>query len=466
MTHDTLGPVDAIWLNTDHPENLMVIDCLVLLDGPLDHARIEQVVRERLVERYPVFSRRPAPPSRLGRLPRWEPVANFDATDHLRTVAWDCEVDDSTLQDYVSRFVSTPLSWDQPLWEMHLIEGTGDRSAIYVRMHHALADGIALTRLLLSITDGAADGVDPGRASGPSRRDTVVASTLGRVRDTLRRMRSRLVDTPLFPRLALVVAVLRHGGAVLQKVLLSRNPRSVLSGKAGTDKRVVWSEPVALDRVKAVGRSTGTTVNDVLLAGLTGALRSYQQHSGARPVDLATMVPVNLRPLDKPLPKSLGNQFAVVLLTLPAAVEDPYQRLLETKRRMDAIKASPEALITFGLINAIGLSGRRLSRLLVRFFSGAASGVTTNVPGPREHRYLAGSRITGLLGWVPGQGNQTLGTCIFSYAGSVRVGFKTDAGVVPAPERILRAFHDELETLFALVEPATAPIPQQAAVAG
>ncbi len=90
--------------------------------------------------------------------------------------------------------------------------------------------------------------------------------------------------------------------------------------------------------------------------------------------------------------------------------------------------------------------------------------MTTNVPGPREHRYLAGSRITGLLGWVPGSGQQTLGTCIFSYAGTVRVGFKTDAGVIPDPERIIDAFHTELEALFALVEPPTTAVSRQTAV--
>ena len=92
-------------------------------------------------------------------------------------------------------------------------------------------------------------------------------------------------------------------------------------------------------------------------------------------------------------------------------------------------------------------TGPRLSRALVDFFADKASGVTTNVPGPREPRYLAGTRITSLLGWVPGSGDQTLGTCIFTYAGTVRVGFKTDTSVIPDPERILDAFHDEMDEL-------------------
>ena len=84
------------------------------------------------------------------------------------------------------------------------------------------------------------------------------------------------------------------------------------------------------------------------------------------------------------------------------------------------------------------------------FFAGKASGVTTNVPGPREPRYLAGTRITSLLGWVPGSGDQTLGTCIFTYAGTVRVGFKVDALRVTNPEQLLTDYLDELDALTAL----------------
>ena len=450
MTHNTLGPVDAVWLNSDRPGNLMVIDCLVLLDGPLDRERFERVVQERLIDRFPVFSHRAATSGGVAGRPRWESVPDFRVSDHIRDVALDTPVDDGPLQEYVGRFISTPLRRDRPLWEMHLVAGTGEQTAIYVRLHHALADGIALTRVLLSITDAAVDldVADPGHEpSSPTSEGIRV-----RARSAVRRARSRLLDVKVFPRLTLVIATLLQGSQILRKILLSRNPRTVLSGRVSPDKRVVWSAPISLDRVKAVGRATGTTVNDVLAAGLAGALRRYQQEQGARAVDLATMIPVNLRPADQPLPASLGNRFAIVLLTLPAGLSTPFARLAETKRRMDAIKASPEALITFGLVNGIGMTGRRLSRLLVLFFSGTAGGVTTNVPGPREHRFLAGTRITGLLGWVPGSGHQTLGTCIFTYAGSVRVGFKTDARVIPEPGRIVSAFQAELEALFELTE--------------
>ncbi len=209
----------------------------------------------------------------------------------------------------------------------------------------------------------------------------------------------------------------------------------------------MWSAPVDLQQVKDIAARTGATVNDVLVAALAGALDRYQLDHGGQPVDIPTMIPVNLRPMHLPLPRELGNRFALVLLLLPSGLTSASARLAETKRRMDRIKRSPEPVITFALIQGIGRLGARLSRLLVTFFAGKASGVTTNVPGPRETRFLAGSRITGLLGWVPGSGDQTLGTCIFTYAGTVRVGFKTDTRVIPDPERILDAFHAEIEAL-------------------
>ena len=131
-------------------------------------------------------------------------------------------------------------------------------------------------------------------------------------------------------------------------------------------------------------------------------------------------------------------------------LRSPWERLRESKHRMDGIKASPEAHITFGIINAIGLTHPGVERALVDFFSGKAIGVTTNVMGPLRDRYLAGSRIEGVLGWVPGSGDQTVGVCIFSYNDTVRVGFKVDAAVVPQAERLVEAFDEEVDALARL----------------
>jgi hypothetical protein len=196
-------------------------------------------------------------------------------------------------------------------------------------------------------------------------------------------------------------------------------------------------------------------------AALAGAVSAYlREHHGA-PVDIPTMVPVNIRPLDEPLPRELGNKFALVILTLPSGLTTPFARLAETKRRMDAIKGSPEALITFGMIRGIGRTGPRVERLLVDFFANKVSGVTTNVPGPRTTRYVAGTRITQVLGWAPESGNQTLGTSIFTYADSVFVGFKVDTATIAHPEELVAAFVEEIETLCRIGGPEEVALPEQ-----
>ena len=113
-----------------------------------------------------------------------------------------------------------------------------------------------------------------------------------------------------------------------------------------------------------------------------------------------TMVPVNVRPLDEPLPPELGNRFALVFFGFPSATFAPLARLAETKRRMDWLKQSPEAALTLGIINVLGLTTTGLERRLVDYFANKAIGVTTNVAGPAQQRYLAGVAMTGALGWV------------------------------------------------------------------
>jgi hypothetical protein len=162
------------------------------------------------------------------------------------------------------------------------------------------------------------------------------------------------------------------------------------------------------------------------------------------------MVPVNLRPLDRPLPPSLGNRFALVYFSYPSGTTQLLARLAETKRRMDWLKRSPEAPMTFALMALIARTVPLVERALVDFFANKAIGVTTNVAGPRSPRLLAGVPVTGVLGWVPGSGHHTLGTCIFTYAGSVQVGLMADAAVVPDPETLLAAFEDEAAALVRL----------------
>jgi WS/DGAT/MGAT family acyltransferase len=234
-------------------------------------------------------------------------------------------------------------------------------------------------------------------------------------------------------------------------LLLQPDPQTPFKGKLGVRKVCAWSQPISLNDVKAFGRVTGGTVNDVLLTAVSGALGRYLHTRGepAGGLDFRAVVPVNLRPADEK-PK-LGNAFGLVVLSLPVGIADPLDRLFALKERMDAIKGTSEALVAFGILNMAGLSTSQIQDIIVKIFGLKATAVMTNVPGPRQVRYLAGKAIDGLMFWVPQSGKLGLGVSILSYNNQVLLGIATDAGLVPDPETIIEGFHQEFEAMMELV---------------
>ena len=440
---------DAAWLHMDRPTNLMVVNSLLWFDEQLDLDRAREVVRERLVERYPRFRQRIAePPFGVG-LPSWEDDPDFDLDVHLHHLALPAPGDKPALQELVGDLMVRSLDRGRPLWEMFVIDGFDGGTAIVSRMHHCIADGIALARVLLSLTDdepGAGIASPEPEPEGHGILDTITAparaglhaaeAALGETRE--------LAGHPLGEATALV----REGVAdtrALGKLLLTGADRdSALRGRPGTARRVAWTDRIALDEVKAIGHATGTTVNDVVLTAVTGALHRYLDEHGGAVERIRVMVPFNLRPLDQPLPRELGNRFGLVYLELPVGLEDRAERLAEVHRQMDAIKHSPEGPISYGILGIVGATPLPAERRLVDLFSSKATAVMTNVPGPRRPVYFAGSRVAGVLGWVPAAGDIGIGVSIFSYDGGVRIGLQTAAALVPDPETIIDTLGGEL----------------------
>jgi WS/DGAT/MGAT family acyltransferase len=386
----------------------------------------------------------------------WEDDPGFDLDRHLLQVRLPRPGGDAELRAYLETQVVRPLDPKHPLWQLHLLEGYRGGGAVLARFHHALADGIALTHLLLSMTDDTPDGdLDVLAAIAPTPHQDGLLATAARVGAAATSTAlgalhavSELVHLPTAHGLLEALALPGQTALVADKLVLGSNPPTALSRPPGVAKRVTWSAPTDLARVKAAGRPDGATVNDVLVCAVSAGLGRYLVEHDGEAVDLSTMVPVNVRPADDPLPAELGNRFALVLLRLPIAARTPRERLRETKRRMDAIKHSPEAGLTFGLIAALGHIPEGIERRVVDFFAGKAIGVTTNVAGPTSTRYLAGSPLTGLLGWVPGTGPQTVGIAIVTYNGTVRVGFKVDAEAVPDPELLVTSYQAALDDLL------------------
>ncbi len=195
------------------------------------------------------------------------------------------------------------------------------------------------------------------------------------------------------------------------------------------------------------------TVNDVLVAAVSGALRKYLQAKGdpVKSGDMRAMVPVNLRNPKEGM--KLGNQFALVYLNLPVSLIRPEERLIAVKRQMDVLKSSPEPMIVYQLLNLIGMLPGAIAEQATTWFSTKASTVLTNVPGPRQTIYFAGKAMKRIIFWVPQSGQIGLGISVISYAGTVSLwGLLLTKGLTPDPERILEAFKVEFMELAKYAE--------------
>lgn len=455
MAGTPMSTADAAWLHMDRPTNNMVVNGVMWFDEPVDWRRFRELLEERLVGPYPRFRQRVVePPRSLARL-RWEDDPDFDLDRHLVSARLPAPGDRPALHRYISQQMSRPLDRDRPLWEAHLIDGYGQGCAVFHRIHHAVADGIALIRLLLSMTDGPGDQTlfsppqveEPGGERSPTGRVRGLVSDAAEVSGRLAHEGRELLTNP---SRAVRLAELASSGtkALGKELLLPPDSRTVLKGRMGAHKHASWSDPVDLAAVKAFGHQHGTTVNDVLCAAITGALGAYLAHRDSLVDDIRALVPVNLRPLDEPLPRDLGNQFGLVFLPLPVGLADRSARLVEIKRRMDAIKDTPEGVVSYGVLSVIGMTPVQIEKAVIDVFASKGSLVLTNVAGPRQPVHLAGTEVAGLMGWVPASGGVALGMSIVSYAGEVTVGVNADARLVPDPERLVAAFEFEVAAML------------------
>lgn len=460
MSKHPMNSADAAWLHMDRPTNLMVVNSVLWFDEPMDLPRTRTVVRERLAERFPRFRQRIAEPRLALGVPSWEDDPGFDLDRHLHHIALPAPGDRMALAHLVGDLISTPLDRSKPLWDIYVIDGYGSGAALVARMHHCIADGIALARVLLSMTDERPDaGIEAtddapavgrrGGLAGPLRTGAHLADAA--VHQTL-----EILSHPL-PELQGLAGRSAADARALGKLLLTPpDQASALRGRLQAPQRVSWTDEVMLEDVKAIGHATATTVNDVLVTALTGALHRHLVTRRSTVSELRAMIPFNLRPLDEPLPRELGNRFGLVYLRLPVGMRGRRRRLDEVHRRMEAIKHSPEGAVAYGILGLMGLTPPQVERRLVDVFSTKCTLVLTNVPGPRRPVYLAGTRLAGVVGWVPAGGSVGLGLSIFSYDGRVTVGVRADAGLVPDPDALIDAFMDELAQLAKLGARSTA----------
>jgi len=447
--------VDASWLRMDDPTNLMVVTGVLVLDGPVPVQRVRALLKKRLLRFRRFTSRVVQPPGGVG-TPSWEPDPDFSLARHLKVVKLKEPADEPALQAYVSRLLGQPFPPDRPLWSFHFIPHFQGGSAIVARIHHCIGDGLALVHVLLSMADGTPEpeGEEAGADipwddhgdDGPVARMASWAITLPRrVRDGA----SHLFEHP--GRLAEFALLASGSAASLANLLaLPPDPATAFKGPLTVGKKAAWSRAFELDAFKDIGHVTGSTVNDILMAGLAGGLRRYLLGRGEVPRDLDVrgVVPVNLRPPEES--NQLGNRFGLVFLALPLGVEDPLDRLFEVRRRMRELKNSPQALAIYQLLWLMGVAPKPLFDLVLELFASKGTTVVTNVVGPKAPISIAGAPLRQSMFWVPSAGRLGMGVSLLSYAGKVWMGLQCDAGLVPDPDVVLQGFEAEVGALLQL----------------
>lgn len=449
-----LMPVtDAMFMLPETREQPMHVGGLQVFDLPPGAGPqwLADAYRQALTatELAPAFRRRAyRGPLTLGQW-GWTTDRALDLEHHIRHSALPQPGRVRELFALVSRLHGTLLDRQRPLWEATLIEGLeGNRFAVYTKIHHAMMDGVSAVQLLQHSLSPAADvrtGLPWERPAGPrpARRP---GGGLGTLPGVALSLAGDAVSLP--PR---VLSIARSAFQDQATALPGQAPRSMLNGSISASRRFA-GDAWPLHRVRAVARAADATINDVVLAMCSSALRSYLLALDALPdAPLIAMTPISLRRGDTT--DQHGNAVGTILCNLGTDIKDPQARLLAVQASMRQGKAGLRGL---SQVQVSALSAVVMAPLLLNGLIGLHKAarppfnlVISNVPGPGEPMYWNGARLEGLYPLsIPLQG-QALNITVTSYAGELQFGLVGCRRTVPHLQRMLAGLETGLADLEA-----------------
>ena len=468
ITGERMSKVDTAWLRMDTPENLMMIVGVWVLKPGIKLAAMQERIKDKLLK-YGRFKQCVVEDSAGA---TWVTDRKFDiekhvVSEHLHLAKGQTAQD--AFQERVAELTMTPLPRHQPLWQFHLIEdyplADGSRgSALIARIHHCIADGIALISVTMSIMDGGLEPPErkkkPASDAGGASEDWISENLIKPfTKATFKTMNmasasaARSMEMLSDPEKGLAggMQMAQLGGKLMKDLaamaLMPNDSPTRLKGKPGRTKQVAWCAPIPLAHVKEVSKVLECSINDVLLACVAGAIGEYLKSHGddVQGKEIRAMIPVNLRPIEQAY--KLGNRFGLAPLVLPIGIDNPVERVYEVRKRMNDLKSSYQPLLAFSLLSVAGLLIKPVQDAMLKLFSKKTTAVMTNVPGPREKHQFLGSTIEELMFWVPQSGDVGMGVSILSYGGGVQFGLITDAGLCPRPQDIIDEFAPEFAKL-------------------
>jgi WS/DGAT/MGAT family acyltransferase len=437
---DRLKAIDASFLAQEGPNSHMHVGAAVLLDGPalaFDELLDSLRMRLHLVPRY--RQKLAVPPAGTGR-PLWVDDPTFNIEYHVRHTALPAPGSEAQLLRLAGRIYSQQLDRARPLWELWLVEGLEDgRFALISKTHHAMIDGIAgvdLAQVMFDLSPVPADVEHPDEpwqpAPEPTPAEVVACGALGLLRGGVR---AATAAAALAGRPGAALHGAREAAAGIGEIVwagLNPAPETPLNVPIGPHRRfvVVRSE---LDDFKAVKNAFGGTVNDVVLAVVSGALREWLHTRGVRTegLELRALVPVSIRGAHER--GALGNRIAAMRGPLPVYVEDAVARLETVRRAMDGLKESKQAVGAEVLAAAENFAPPTLlaqaSRL--NFSTRLFNLLVTNVPGPQFPLYVQGREMLDVFPVAFLPRDHALAVAIMSYNGHMNVGLLGDYDAMP-----------------------------------
>ncbi|MFO0679482.1 MAG: wax ester/triacylglycerol synthase family O-acyltransferase [Polyangiaceae bacterium] len=451
---ERLSSLDATFLYLEDRTAHMHVGAVAVFHGkPPRYEDLVDLIASRL-PRVPRYRQRLAfVPYQAGR-PVWIDESDLDLQYHVRHTALPAPGGDAALKTLAGRLFAQRLDRDKPLWEMWLIEGLGDdRFAILSKTHHCMIDGVSGVDLASVLMDTDRGSTEPPKPApwtprpAPSRTELVAASLRDQVLSPFGLVRGAF-DPAAEGRKTLLEFV---AGAkpLVGLSTMSRAPESSLNVPIGPHRR--W-EMVKLDlgAVKNVRASLGGTVNDVILAVVSGAIRRLFFARSETPKDLRAMVPVSIRAPEKR--GTFGNLVTAIFAPLPVGEADPKARLRAVSSSMKGLKESRQAVGALALTRLGEFAPPTILAQAARLEMMAkyVNVVVTNVPGPQVPLYLLGRRLDGCYPAVPLAQSQTLGIALLSYDGSIGVGLLADADRMRDLDVMAEAIREELGELVAL----------------
>ncbi|WP_406813705.1 WS/DGAT/MGAT family O-acyltransferase [Mycobacterium sp. M23085] len=444
---ELIKPTDAIFLLGESREHPMHVGGLQLFVPPPGAGRgfgshlYKSLAAQRDFQ--PTFRKHPA--SFVGGIANlgWSYDDDIDIDYHVRRSALPAPKRVRELLELTSRWHSSLLDRHRPLWETHIVEGLKDgRVAIYTKVHHALIDGVSAQKLMQRALTTDPGDVEirapwslrkPKRKSGPPNPLSSVARTVGSLAalapSTLGLARAALLEQQL---------TLPFGA-----------PKTMLNVKIGGARRCA-AQSWSLDRIKGVKKAAGVTVNDVVLAMCSGALRYYLlEHDALPETPLIAMVPVSLRTEEEA--DAGGNLVGAILCNLATHTDDPAQRLLTISESMRSNKKVFSQLPRF---QALALSAVNTSALALNAVPGWVSStsppfniIISNVPGPTQPIYYGGARLDGNYPLSIALDGQALNITLTNNAGNLDFGLVGCRRSVPHLQRLLAHLESSLKDL-------------------